>query len=138
MWSLKIRCEMIKKNVVKTSSAEIWIDDQGICHLIYTPGARLTFEDTLNECRIISEMSGPGKVPILVDLNNVKYVSRESRTYYAGKEAEKIFKVAALLVGTQMSRVIGNFFMGLNKPLMPIKLFTSEKQALKWLKDFDG
>ena len=124
--------------VVKTRNAEIWIDEEGICHHTYTAGARLTFEDTLKECRIISEMSGHKKVPILVDINNVKHVPRESRMYYAGKEAEMIFKATALLIGTKMSRVIGNFFIGLNKPSMPVKLFTSEKEALKWLKDFDN
>ncbi len=127
----------MKKNVVKTRNAEIWIDEQGICHDIYAEGTHLTFEDTLNECRIISEMSDHKKVPILVNLNNVKYVSRESRMYYAGEEAEKIFKAVALLVGTQISRLIGSFFIGLNKPVMPVKLFTSEKEALKWLKQHD-
>lgn len=128
----------MEKKVVKTHNAEIWIDKQGICHHIYTEGANVTIEDTLDECRIISEIAGYKKVPILVDLNLVKTVSRESRMFYAGKEGEKIFKVAALLVGTQMSRVLGNFFLGLNKPVMPVKLFTSEKEALKWLRDFDN
>ncbi len=128
---------MMKKKVIKTRNAEIWMDEHGICNQIYSSGARVTYEDTLNECRLISEMSGPEKVPILVDLNLVKSVCRESRMYYAGTEAEKIFKVAALLVGTQMSRVLGNFFIGLNKPVVPVKLFTSEKEALKWLKGFD-
>ena len=128
----------MERKVVKTSNAEIWIDEQGICHHIYTEGANVTIKDTLDECRIISEISGFKKVPIMVDLNLVKNVCRESRMYYASKEAEKIFKVAALLVGTKMSRVLGSFFIGLNKPTTPVKLFTSEKEALKWLKDFDN
>ncbi len=127
-----------QSKVVKTRNAEIWIDKQGIYHQIYTKGTKVTIEDTFEECRIISEMSGFKKVPILVDLNLVKSVCRESRMYYGGKEAEKIFKVAALLVGTKMSRVLGSFFIGLNKPTTPVKLFTSEKEALKWLKDFDN
>lgn len=127
----------MERKVVKTSNAEIWIDELGICHHIYTEGAHLTFEDTLNECRIISEISGFKKVLILVDINNVKHVPRESRMYYASKEAEKIFKAAALLVGTQMSRLLGSFFLGLNKPAMPVKLFTSEIEAIKWLKQHD-
>ncbi len=32
--------------------------------------------------------------------------------------------------------VIGNFFIGFNKSPMPTKLFTSEPEALEWLKEF--
>ena len=35
-----------------------------------------------------------------------------------------------------LTRAIGNFFLGLNKPLMPTRLFTSEEEALAWLKTF--
>jgi hypothetical protein len=42
----------------------------------------------------------------------------------------------ALLVGSPMSRAIGNFFIGLNKPLIPTRLFVSEPEALAWLRGF--
>jgi hypothetical protein len=35
-----------------------------------------------------------------------------------------------------VARAIGNFFMGLNKPLIPTRLFTSEAEALGWLREF--
>jgi len=114
----------------------IWMDEHGICHESYTEGTRLTIEDAREQIQIISEISGHKKVPLLVDLNNLIHVPRECRTYYASKEGEKIVKVTALLVGTQMSRVIGNFFIGLNKPATLVKLFISEKEALKWLKEY--
>jgi hypothetical protein len=31
---------------------------------------------------------------------------------------------------------MGNFFLGLNKPHFPTKLFTSEEKAEVWLKEF--
>ena len=127
----------MENKVVKTRNAEIRIDQQGICHHIYNEGAALTLEDTLNEIRIISEMTGHKRVSILVDLNHVKSIPRESRMYYASEEAGRIFKAAALLVGSQSSRIIGNFFIGLNKPAMPVKLFTFKEVALKWLADMD-
>jgi hypothetical protein len=39
----------------------------------------------------------------------------------------------ALLVGSPVTRVIGNFFIGLNKPRWPVRLFRSESDALAWL-----
>lgn len=127
----------MQKKIIKTRTSEIWIDEQDIYHLTYTKGAEVILEDTLNECRIIGEMSDHKKVSIMADLNLCTSVSRESRKYYAGKEANEIFKTAALLVGTQISRAIGNFFLGLNNPVMPVRLFTSENKALKWLKEYN-
>lgn len=39
-----------------------------------------------------------------------------------------------LLQSPALTRAIDNFFMGLNKPLFPTRLFTSEEEALTWLK----
>ena len=126
----------MQKDIHRTRNAEIWMDELGICHESYDEGARLTFEDSVKELQIVWEISGHKKVPILVDLNNVIHVPRECRTYYAGKEAANTLKVCAILVGTQMSRVLGSFFIGLNKPIMKVKLFTSETEALKWLRKY--
>ncbi len=45
-------------------------------------------------------------------------------------------KKALLLIGSPVSRVIGNFFMGLNKPIYPTKLFTDPQKAIRWLQTF--
>ena len=34
--------------------------------------------------------------------------------------------------------IVGNFFIGLNKPKFPTKLFTQEKEAVIWLKKMKG
>jgi hypothetical protein len=39
----------------------------------------------------------------------------------------------AILIDSSVSRVVGNFFLGINKPAVPTKLFTNEKEAVKWL-----
>jgi hypothetical protein len=35
-----------------------------------------------------------------------------------------------------VSRIIGNFYMGINKTAMPVKMFSNEKEAMAWLKTF--
>jgi hypothetical protein len=35
-----------------------------------------------------------------------------------------------------MSRVIGNFFIGFSRTNIPTRLFTSEAEAIDWLKTF--
>jgi hypothetical protein len=61
-------------------------------------------------------------------------MDREARLFFAGEETAKVESAAALIIDSLLSRAIGNFFMGLNKPIIPTRLFTSEAEALAWLK----
>jgi len=71
-----------------------------------------------------------------VELDNLITVSKESRGVYSSQESNNYFSAAALLVGNPVSRIIGNFYMGINKTAMPIKMFTDKDQAITWLKGF--
>ncbi len=49
---------------------------------------------------------------------------------------EDSLATAALIVSHPVSRIIGNFYMGINKTKMPVRMFTRTEDAKKWLKDF--
>ena len=74
--------------------------------------------------------------PALVDTRQVKSISREAREYFAGREASTIHKACAILIDSPVSSMMGNLFLKLNKPIMSVKLFTNENEALAWLKGF--
>lgn len=76
------------------------------------------------------------KRPLLVDINNIKAVSKESRGIYSSEETAKYLSAAALLVGNPVSRIIGNFYLGINKTCMPVKMFADTDKAFAWLKTF--
>jgi hypothetical protein len=42
----------------------------------------------------------------------------------------------ALIVDSPVGRIIGNFFIGMNKPGIPVKIFDSEDKAIQWLRGF--
>ncbi len=42
----------------------------------------------------------------------------------------------AMLINSPGSRIIGNFFLGINKPSVPTKLFNEKNKAIEWLKQF--
>ena len=49
------------------------------------------------------------------------------------KEGAECITASALLVESALSRMIGNIFLTINKPDVPVKLFTNEQEAKKWL-----
>jgi len=106
--------------------------------ILYTecfPNTVMTLEDGKESTRISAEMVNYQPLPLLCDLTNVVKMTQECRRHFAGPEHAETFSRCALIVTNPISRIIGNFFIGLNKPLKPTKLFTSKDEGLKWLNE---
>ncbi len=76
------------------------------------------------------------KTRVIIDMTAVFEISKEARDYFANERTASIQRATALLIGSAVSRTIGNFFLGLNKPITPTKLFTDPQEAIKWLRTF--
>ena len=71
--------------------------------------------------------------PSLIDMRQIKSTTREAREYSTGA---KYTPAVALLIASPISRILGNFFINYSQPPYPTRLFTSEDEALDWLKGF--
>jgi hypothetical protein len=98
----------MEESVIETRCARSWLGGDGIMRQVILPGAEVALAS----------------------------VAREARQYYSGKEAAQTVRAVGLLVTSPLSRLIGNFFMVINKPPVPFRLFTSETEALEWLRGF--
>jgi len=96
----------------------------------------LELADAQEVIHAVGSLCGGVRRPALVDLRELRSMSRDCRKYFAGPETAKVEAAVALLVVSPLARAIGNFFMGLNRPLVPTRLFTSEVDALGWLRGF--
>ena len=83
--------------------------------------------DAEEQTREQRPMAAAGARPFLMDISRVRSLSRDARNHFAHSDGvREIFSCVALVVGSPLSRAVGNFFIGLNKPGMPTRLFTSE------------
>jgi len=76
------------------------------------------------------------KTRVIIDMTAVFEISKKARDYFANERTASIQRATALLIGSAVSRIIGNFFLGLNKPITPTRLFTDPHDAIKWLHTF--
>ncbi len=125
----------MKNERFKTRNATIWLGEDGIVRAVYVSGARETIDDAIEDSAMQDRAAQGEKKPILVDMSGLKNMDRGAREYFA-KESAKITTAAALLVDTPVSKVLGNLLIGLNRLSHPVKLFTSEAEAIEWLKEF--
>ena len=121
---------------IHTRTGRHWLGDDGIIGSVYLPGAEDTRADAVENVRAFETLASGRRTPILIDARVVASLSREARVHYASPESLRTVLAMAILVGSPVSRMIGNFFLTLNKPLVPIRLFTGEAEARAWLRGF--
>lgn len=122
------------QEVISTSHFRISGNDDGIVELTWLPNVHVDLavaEQTLD----VMDRLGGGKhrYALLVDSRALASMDRHARHFYQRAEGPL---AVALLISSPLTRMIATFFMGLNQPALPIKLFTSEPEARAWLRGF--
>jgi len=118
-----------------TRNATIWLESDGIIRSKVSPGSVDSLEDAKAFVAAVLKIAPIKRYPALVDIRNKKFTSREARAYYAA-QGGNMASVCAILIGSKLTAVLANFFLRINKPTIPVKIFNSEEKALKWLKSF--
>jgi len=120
-----------------TRTARIWLEDEGLIHAVVLPHIRQhALEDAKENMAAIGKFAAEKKRPVLIDMRAMMEIEREARTYYASGGGAPVATAVALLIGSPVSRVIANFMISLNRPRVLIRLFTSEEEAVAWLRKF--
>jgi hypothetical protein len=109
------------------------LDPRGFVRATVFEGADMDLADARDNVAATFEVGGRRRTPVLVDLRGVRSQTRECRKYFVGPEATAMTGPVALLVGSPVSRVIGNFFLRLNDQRVPTRLFSDEGEAAAWL-----
>jgi hypothetical protein len=124
--------------VIDTRTATAWMEGEHLLMVKVKGNAVVLLGDAREHVRAGQKMVG-GKDYIyqLIDAREIKAISSEARQYYAdpGSDAAHVNNLGiAIITGSRVSKVIANFFLTLNKPARPVKLFTKVSEGKKWLK----
>jgi hypothetical protein len=123
------------EGVMVTRTEKIWLGDDGIIRAVCHPGLVTNLEDAQDNVRAFAQAAGGRRRLAVIDIRpHAAAVTREAREYYAGPENAKVVLAVALLVRSSVGRLLGNFFLGINKTQFPLKLYAEPEPALEWLK----
>jgi hypothetical protein len=120
--------------VIETRTAYIRLGEDGIIRAANRI-LDVTVEDMKQFAEDLIKLSGGKKLLIFIDMRKIRSITRDARLFASNAGAIQVVRAVALLIDSPISRVIGNFFLGINKPPYPTRLFTSEVEALSWLKN---
>lgn len=109
-------------------------------HVYWTPGGQVRFDsdsdatmtkaDAQAAVDAVATITDGKPTGLLVDMSRIRGMDRDARTVFAGAD---VSTRVAMLVKSPLSRTLGSFFLGLNKPALPMRLFSDETKALAWL-----
>jgi hypothetical protein len=108
---------------------------EDILHCIFINCPDMTL-DIARHCVQSRMAAAEGKsYPCLVDMRDMTTATSEAREYFAKEGAEGV-NAGALLIGSQVTKMLANLFMLVNRPKTPTRMFTDERVAREWLKKY--
>ena len=97
--------------------------------------AEVTLEAARDNHEATMQLTQGRRFVVLVDARPARGITREAREYYADPAVLQHTIAQAILIDSGISRVVGNFFIGLNRTPFPTQLFTDREAAIAWLRE---
>ena len=119
---------------INNDKFQMWIED-GVCYIVVLTDS-FTLEMAKECVRERMRISGGKSYPMLSDSRNVVDFEKEAREYLALNDHVLNLNAGAILIKNQLQKILGNFFLFINKPPVPTRLFTDSEEALVWLDQF--
>ena len=114
-----------------------WMGDDCIVRTVVKPGIDIGISEARKNSEIVNSLIVEGKSPLIVDNRKIKSITKDARDRFSIKDRETNVSAIAIIIGSSLSRMIANFYLGINKPKIPVKLFNSEEKAVQWCKTFN-
>jgi len=120
--------------IIQLKKIRIQQIEEGIVENYFLSGENIEVED-FQELKIKNlEIMGKRSYTVLVAAEGLTSFTREAREYVASKEYVGITIAKALLISGLGQRIIGNFYMKVNKPNIKTRLFSDRDKAIAWLR----
>ena len=121
---------------IELKAFSTWLGENEICYTIVKPNSIIELPDAIENRAAVLEVSEGKTYPLLVNLKEIKSISKEARDHFSMKDITQEVSAIGILIKSHVSIIIGNFFIGISKPTVPTQLFKNEEKAIAWLKQF--
>jgi hypothetical protein len=119
----------------ETKFSTMWFDTAGIFFSVTKKDQPINKEALKTTFDYIQKNKPNERICWIGDVTNVSDVDKEARLF-AGQETPKFIKALAVITNSSISKMIADLFLLVYKPSYPTKLFTSEEDAIAWIKKY--
>jgi hypothetical protein len=131
---------ILKKEEITTEAVVVpyylYLRADGIMYVRITPEKEESVELVKKMVEKMGEMVSYKKVPMLARHEEFALPGKANRDYWSKKESCPYSSADAFMINSTAMKLISNFYLQFNKPERPTRMFTDEREAIKWLKTF--
>ena len=121
------------KYKIDLTHSVIILRDDGILELYANDHHVYTIEDVKENVKAFGELTGNKKAPVLIIGGSFSSLDDQTREFMATEESLKYSKAEAFLITSLAQKILINFYIKFNKPLVPTLVFTNKEEAIEWL-----
>lgn len=126
---------MIKADCIELKKSVHSLIAPGIIRINGKEGAHIELSDALDMREANLRLSGNKPFCTLMNGDDHYHTySPEAKELLASEEYCKIRRAAAFVISKLPAKMLVTFFLKINKPASPSKVFSNEKEAIEWLK----
>lgn len=122
--------------IVDTEKYTIVLRKNGIMHFHIKSKNEITHGDMHDMLYHVNKIGKGKKFPNLITFEDYVTISREAREFAASEESNIYTTCDAFVVKKTALKLLGNFYLLINKPNSPTKMFEDEESACNWLMQF--
>ena len=122
---------------VAVASPEVWLGEDGILRVDYGAFNVITLavvQSAYAQQRKISQE----KLPVMIRGGGVGSVDYAAQRFASGLEMCAVTAARGVLVSTTLEKHLCQMFLAYHQPPYPTKMFTTEVDAVSWLKTYVG
>ena len=122
--------------MIPCKGAVVRLRKDGIVEIRVADNHTCTVEEAQDISRVIRVLGKGKPVPVLRIAGEHSSVADGVREYAASALSQKNMVADAIVIRSLPQRILGNFYLKMNRPEKPTRLFNSETEAEAWLSKF--
>ena len=123
----------MNRRIIRSDFGEVSIRTEGIINARVFRGATIGLQEAQQYHSLIEYLSENRPHCTVIDISDVSTISPDARKMLQENSSSWNKTIAvALITKSFTSRVLGNFFLTVNRPSYPIQIFRSSVEAQNW------
>ena len=121
---------------INTEKFEVTLIEKGIIENVLMPSVIIDEKDVLELKEHNFQIAAGEPYALLVIPGHLTTITKEAKELLAQKDFVHITFAKALLIKSAGHKLVGNFYLKINKPHTNTKIFSDRLKALIWLRSF--
>ncbi len=120
---------------LETNVIKLTIQNDGFAELIVKNNSVYDAKDIIEGKDFCTNYFPDKKIYYLLELEDDAHTTKEARELAADPEQAKHRGAVAICSNKLAYKLVGNFYIKINKPSTPTRFFVQKEEAIQWLRD---